>query len=194
MNQVMQLMKNEGYEIPEIKSFIESLELNIGFKDLFDFLKSNQNKFEVILFSGCNTIFVEWVTQYRKIDNIIYKYYSNIAEYTSDGAIAVKPTHSHDCKDCEISQCKQTLLKDYLNERKNEKINFKQMIFVGDGSNDFCLTKMLSEKDLVCYRIGYDLEKKIQKWITLNNKNEYVCRLLPWNTGFEIIESLRVFI
>jgi len=89
MNEVMDLMNREGFAISEIKSFIESLELNIGFKDLFDFINQNINKFEVIIFSGCNTIFVEWIIRYRQLDNLIYKYYSNLAEYTSDGRIAI---------------------------------------------------------------------------------------------------------
>ena len=194
MNDVMILMKNEGFAISEIKSFIESLELNIGFKDLFDFIKENKNKFEVIIFSGCNTIFVEWVIQYRKLDNLIYKYYSNIAESSTKGVIAIKSTHNHDCADCDKSQCKQILLRDYLIERKKENISFKNMVFVGDGSNDFCLTKILTNNDLVCYRIGYALEKQIKKWLDLNKKEEYLCRVLPWNTGFEIIERLRVLV
>jgi len=194
MNDVMNLMRNEGFAISEIKSFIESLELNIGFKDLFDFIKQNQNKFEVIIFSGCNTIFIEWIIQYRQLENLIYKFYSNIAEYTNDGAIAIKSTHDHDCSDCDKSQCKQILLRNYLFERKKENITFKNMVFIGDGSNDFCLTKILTNNDLVCYRIGYLLEKKIQKWLEINKQGEYLCRLLPWNTGFEIIERLRVLI
>lgn len=194
MSKVMDIMKSEGFAISEIKSFIETLELNIGFKDLFDFIKENQNKFEVIIFSGCNTIFVEWVIRYRKLDNLVYKYYSNVAEYTNDGAIAIKSTHFHDCKECDRSQCKQTLLIDYLSEREKENITFKNKIFIGDGSNDFCLTKVLSKNDLVCYRIGFSLEKKIKRWLEFNNTEDYVCKLLPWNTGFEIIESLRVLV
>lgn len=194
MHNVMDLMRNEGFAIAEIKSLIESLELNTGFKDLFEFIKENKNKFEVIIFSGCNTIFVEWVIQFRQLENLIFKYYSNIAEYTSDGAIAIKSTHDHDCEDCDRSQCKQTLLKNYLFERQKENVLFKNMVFVGDGSNDFCLTKILTNDDLVCYRIGFELEKQINKWLEFNKKEEYLCRLLPWNTGFEIIESLRVLV
>jgi len=83
-------------------------------------------------------------------------------------------------------------LKDYLKERTNENIIFKNMVFVGDGSNDFCLTTIFTNNDLVCYRIGFALEKMIKKWQVQNEKNEYICKLLPWNTGFEIIENLKV--
>ncbi len=194
MHNVLNLMKNEGFEISEIKTLIESLEMNTGFRDLFGFIKDNDNKFEVIIFSGCNTIFIEWIIKYRQLENLVYRYYSNIAQYTQDGAIAVEPTHNHDCLDCDRSQCKQILLKDFLKERNNENIYFKNMVFIGDGTNDFCLTKILTNNDLVCYRIGYVLEKRIKNWQVLNNMQEYLCKLLPWNTGYEIIERLKILI
>jgi len=194
MNDVMDVMHEEGYDVPEIKNIIENLEYNIGFKDLFSFIEQNKNRFEVVIFSGCNTIFVDWIIRKKKLDNIIVEYHSNLAEISKDGKIKIRSTHLHECKECDLSQCKQKLLKDYVSRRDAQNIKFKNVVFVGDGKNDFCLTKVLSKNDLVCYRIGYKLEEKIAKWKKDNFVEEVEYQSLPWNTGFEIIEKLKILV
>lgn len=194
MNDIMHLMKQEGFDIPQVKNIIESLEYNIGFKDLFDFISENEKCFDVIIFSGCNTVFIEWILESKQIKKLILKFYSNIAEISHTGVLKVDSTHSHDCLSCDKSQCKQLLLKEFLSQQNNLNVSYRNLVFVGDGSNDFCLTKILNKSDLVCYRVGYELEKKIKNWKNSNKSDEYICNLLPWNTGFEIIEKLKIIL
>lgn len=191
MNDIMHLMSKEGFSIAEVKKIIQSLEYNIGFKDLFDFISDNKHRFEVIIFSGCNTVFLEWILESKKIENLIFKVYSNIAKITQAGVLTVDSTHVHDCSSCDKSQCKQVLLQDFLNQQRNKNVSYRNLVFVGDGVNDFCLTKILTKDDLVCYRIGFELEKKITEWKKCNNLDDYNCHLLPWKTGFEIVDKLK---
>lgn len=190
MHNIFEIFHQQNFQVEEIKKIINSLELNKGFKELFEFINLKKESFEVIIFSGCNTIFVEWVIKNHKIDHIIRKFYSNKAEITNEGRINVDKTHEHDCENCEVSQCKQRLFKDYLTERSNEFVEFEEIVFIGDGGNDFCLAKFLKGSNLVCYREGYVLERLIDKF-TENGNKEFTCDLLKWNDGFEIIEKIK---
>ena len=74
--------------------------------------------------------------------------------------------------------CKMDLLKHYLQSRKYEKI-----VFVGDGSNDLCLSLYLSSHDVVFPREGYKL-------VSLLDQNCVQAKVIAWKDGFDIIKNI----
>ena len=187
MNQVLKLMQTVGYKVEDIKELITSLEMNKGFRELFELIRYNEKRFEVVIFSGCNTIFVDWIVERHQISDLIRKFYSNKAEISEDGSISVKRTHEHFCQMCDLSQCKQKLFKDYLEERLKENVTFENFVFIGDGKNDYCLTKGLKEGDLVCYRKGFPLEKLVLEGL---REKEIICEGLCCESGLDVVEKL----
>ena len=74
--------------------------------------------------------------------------------------------------------CKMTLLKNYLQSNQYEKI-----LFVGDGSNDLCLSLYLSSDDVVFPREGYKL-------LSLLDQHCVQAKVIAWKDGFDIIKHI----
>ena len=74
----------------------------------------------------------------------------------------------HSCDICMPSQCKSCELEKYLNKKGN---NYKKILFVCDGSNDFCPTQnILKQGDIVFPRAEHSLIKKLSKKIAQESK------------------------
>ena len=61
-------------------------------------------------------------------------------------------------------------------------------MFICDGYNDYCLSKNLSENDVVFVRKNFGLDN------ILNNeekKNKIKCNIKFWENGFNIINILK---
>jgi 2,3-diketo-5-methylthio-1-phosphopentane phosphatase len=194
MNSVFKNLKelNMNIDISQIKSIVESNELNDGFSDIFEFLSLNKNSFESIIISGSNILFVDWVTKKHNIDHIFTKFYSNKAFECKENIIKLHPTHKHDCEICNPAQCKNKVLSEFLNE--NKKINkfFDRKIYIGDGENDYCPSKLFHENDYLCARENYKLDKMVKN-IQYENKLNIKFNFLSWKNGHDVLRLLRKF-
>ena len=76
-------------------------------------------------------------------------------------------------------------MEDYWKE--NNKDEYNKILYVGDGGNDLCLSKKLSEKDYVFPRKNYKLYKLL---FNENKKDEIKANIYPWQNGQEIIDIL----
>ena len=193
MQNIFKIFKEENFTIDEIKEFIEVLPLNQGFKELFEFIGENKENFECIIISGSNTLFVEWIIKFNKIEHLFDRFYSNIAELNHEILIKLEPTHVHDCEDCDFSQCKRILIHQYLESRGKENIKYQKRIFIGDGDNDFCPAKIFNKEDFIFPRVDFRLEKKIDTYMSKNN-SDFFCNVVKWNNGFDIIKKLKLII
>ena len=78
-------------------------------------------------------------------------------------ALRVFPFHpadeaAHGCAKCPRNLCKGLVLDRWIGEVRPRRI-----VYVGDGSGDFCPAARLEAGDLVCMRAGYPLAKKVRK-------------------------------
>ena len=188
MQKVYIQMKKEGIEIEQIKELIQSLTLTKNFNDLFDFIRINKNKFECIIISGANTLFIKWLIEKHKWDDIFSDFYSNPAEICVEKLISIKNFHSHQCSNgCDGSQCKKIILADYLQMKNNI---YKNIVYLGDGSNDYCPSTLLNLNDTLYPRKNFDLFKDLY---SLNKIINVKCNVVPWENGLDIIDSLKNF-
>jgi len=185
MQKVYLKMKNEGIQLNQIKSLIQSLELSRNFPELFKFIRSYNNRFENIIISGANTLFIKWLIEKHQWEELFSSYFSNPAEPHEEKLISINNYHNHTCPSCDGSQCKKIILKDFLSKQNNR---YKNIVYLGDGSNDFCPSTILKENDILFPRKNFALFKELYK---KNKINMLECKVFPWEDGLEIIEVIK---
>ena len=185
-NRFYKMLKDKNISLSKLTSTIESIELTKGMKELFEFIRENKEKFNIIITSCSNTFTLNTILKYNKIYDLIDDIRTVIANPSEENLFIVTQNRFHNCKNCNPAQCKKEEFLDY------EKINgkFKNHIFICDGLNDFCLTQILGKNDYVCPRKDYDLYKKLCE----DPKEKVDCNIFPWSDGREIIQVLKKFI
>lgn len=183
MNEIFKKINLRKKTIQEIKEKVTSLDLNHGFKELFQFLYRNKEKFKVIILSGANTIFVKWIIEKFKLELIIDDICSYIGnEDKLNELFYIKDLHESNCQMCDIGFCKKKALLDrYL----NEKYYFK--VYIGDGCNDFCPITKYEINDLAFVKKYSPLNEMLNKQ---RFQQQVKCPIIYWESGLQIIDKL----
>lgn len=89
--------------------------------------------------------------------------YTNLGVVKNEEVIQVVPYTAandapHTCPSCPSNLCKGVVLKNLM----ERSIGPFRIVYVGDGSNDFCAALQLRSEDIVLFRKGYPLERKIK--------------------------------
>ena len=190
-NYFFKRMKEIGLTLKDINSNLEKLQLSSKMKELFDYLRKNKSKYEMIILSGDIDYSIKHVLKYHGFLDLFDDFILNkteIQDENSERLIFVpRDQFPHTCDLCISSQCKGLELKKYLEKNQNKKYN--KIIFVCDGGNDFCPSKKILKKgDIVFPRVEHGLCRKLfdQKLI-----NELECDVFPWKSADEIVSKLK---
>ena len=190
-NYFFKRMKEIGLTLKDINSNLEKLKLSPKMEDLFDYLRKNKSKYEMIILSGDIDYSIKHVLKYHGFLDLFDDFILNkteIQDENSERLIFVpRDQFPHTCDLCISSQCKGLELKKYLEKNQNKKYN--KIIFVCDGGNDFCPSnKILKKGDIVFPRVEHGLCRKLfdQKLI-----NELECDVFPWKSADEIVSKLK---
>ena len=181
-NDIFRFLKDKHLNIHHLKNLIENLPLNEGFLDLLSFLQQEKANFEVIIISGTISLFIDWLLDKNKLNDIFSHIFSQKSEYSNEFLISITQTNKHDCHMCNSSQCKGAILKQYLEEKR---IIIDKVIYVGDGENDYCPALSLNDNDILFPREKWGLHKKIQ-----NLKEDLKCKTIIWSSGDVIKNEL----
>jgi len=129
-------------------------------------LKENPHiKTTFICLSNANSVFIGTILKDKAFEDIFEEIITNPAEWTENGALIVRrrippdgPQHS--CSvGCSPNMCKGEELEKYLTRCGK---TFDRMIYVGDGSNDFCpILRFKRNTDVACVRRHRGLERRI---------------------------------
>lgn len=176
-------MKSERVDISRVKQVIESLELNDHFDELFKYLSTVSESCDVVIVSGANTLYLKWFIEKHSLSNIIKDYFSLNAEIDEHNFINITDCHSHNCPECNVSQCKQKVIRDYLSDKQ-----YNKKFFVGDGHNDFCAGRCLGQEDIILPRIGFSLHKMVND---PDRAEELKCKVSSWKNGLQVINCLK---
>ena len=179
------MLKRKNITLDKLKETIEKIELTKGMKELFEFIRKNKNKFNVIIASASNLFTIKTLIKYNKIDDVIDEIKTLDAIPSEEYLIKVTQKKFHNCPFCNPAQCKKEEFLDY----EKENGTFKYHVYICDGLNDFCLTKILGKNDFVCVRKDYDLYKKL----CVEKKDKVDCNIFTWSNAEEIIEILKKF-
>ncbi len=184
-------MKEENIPLEIIKSIVEDIPFNPGYKELFELIKSNKDKFDTLIISGANTLFLEWILQKQELTDLFPTYYSNWAEPSEELVIKIRQHHEHDCPTCDESQCKRLILLNHFEKNNLQFEDYAKIIYAGDGDNDYCVATILREGDILFPRANFPLNRKLhQKGFVKNLKSE----IYVWDDGYRIIEEIQKII
>jgi len=138
--------------------------------------------------SNANSVYISTILESKGLSDLFTEIITNPAHWEPSGLLHLRrrvdpsgPQHS--CKvGCSPNMCKGDELSAFL-ERTQAK--YDRIIYVGDGSNDFCPILRLRKQDLVLCRSYRGLEKRIEKDGKLEGLK---CQVKYWAGAWEVEE------
>ena len=184
-NRLYSYLQKEGKGIEDVKKVLETLEINPGMKELFDYLEDNKEKYDVIILSSGYYYQIKTVLSYNRMLKPVKEIISTHSKIEGN-IVKVFQLKDFYCNICNPCQCKSCEIKEYY--KKNKRENYGKVIFVCDGGHDVCLAKDLNENDILFPRKDFALYRKLDNE---GLKNELKCEINPWVDGYEIISFLK---
>jgi len=152
-------------------------------------LKAAENpKTTFFCLSNANSIFISTILESKDLQTLFDEIVTNPAEWDPSGLLKLRrkidpdgPQHS--CKvGCSPNMCKGEELDAFLERHKHA---FDRIIYVGDGSNDYCPVIRLRSQDMVFCRRYRGLEKRL---INDGEKDGLKCQVKYWAGAWEVEE------
>ncbi|XP_072117994.1 pyridoxal phosphate phosphatase PHOSPHO2 [Mobula birostris] len=186
MRRVLGYIGDQGIKELEIKQIMESIPYCSGMVDLLKFICQIKKHVDCIIISDSNTVFINWILESTNTRLAFDSILTNPATFDEQGYLRIESFHSHSCPQCPDNLCKRKALNEFVANQLKLGVQYKKIIYIGDGGNDLCPIESLKENDVAMVRKGYRLEKLI---------DEMLERLLPmiviWSSGEEIISYLK---
>ncbi|KIY74449.1 hypothetical protein CYLTODRAFT_433769 [Cylindrobasidium torrendii FP15055 ss-10] len=181
----------EGHEAgitrAQIESALRAMPFHPASKRAISNLKA---KGETTFFclSNANSVFISTILKEQGLTDCFTELVTNPAVWEESGLLNLRrrvdpvgPQHA--CKvGCSPNMCKGDELEAFLQRHGD----FDQIIYVGDGSNDYCPVLRLRSQDTVLCRTMRGLSKRIEK-------GPPQCHVKYWDGAWEIEELYKTF-
>ena len=138
---------------------------------------------DIIIVSGTLNVNVEAFLEKYDLLKHITKIYGIPSEVIEDGKFFVNQRPNEWGGSCEITGrnfCKESILKYHLSQINHQ---YEQMVYFGDGSNDFCVARSLGTKDIVFPREGFKL-------VAMLEKEPISAEVIPWTNGKDVMNKI----
>ncbi|XP_004460849.2 pyridoxal phosphate phosphatase PHOSPHO2 [Dasypus novemcinctus] len=192
MGRVFKYLGEEGIREDEMKNVMASMPFTPGMLELLNFIRRNKDKFDSIIISDSNSIFIDWALKASNFHDVFDKVFTNPASFDNNGHLTVKNYHAHSCARCPKNLCKKAVLVEFVDKQLQQGVNYAQIVYVGDGGNDFCPVTFLKNADVAMPRKGYSLHKTLSKMS--ENLDPVASSVVVWSSGVEIISYLQFLI
>ncbi len=188
-NYYFKLMKEKGLTLKDINNNLYKLQLSPKMLNLFNYIKKNKSKFDVVILSSCIDYSIKQVLKHYGYSDLVEQYLCTkayVEPEKSDKLLYVpKNQFPHTCDLCSDSQCKSSELEKFLKMKKYKK--YEKKLFVCDGDNDYCPSKnVLKKGDILFPRDDHRLLNKLKQ----TNFRDITCDVHPWKSADEIILEL----
>ena len=180
-NEIFTEMKKNNVTIEKLKEQMGKFELSPNFNELFTFIKNNKEKFDVNILSAGNKYCISNILEQKKLLSIFNNIYADDGEENEENLVKVSSIGFLNCNYCNPALCKSLVFDKYFKEK------YKKVIFICDGYNDFCLSKKLTQKDLILVKKDHSLYNILYE---KNGLKDIKCRINIWTNGLEIINVL----
>ncbi len=180
-NEIFKEMKKNNVTIEKLKEQMGKFELSPNFNELFNFIKNNKEKFDVNVLSAGNKYCISNILEQKNLLSLFNNIYADDGEENEENLIKVSSIGFLNCNYCSPALCKSLVFDKYFKDK------YKRVIFICDGYNDFCLSKILTKKDLIIVKKDHALYKILYE---KNGLKDIKCRINIWNNGLEIIKIL----
>ncbi|KAF8919834.1 phosphatase phospho-type [Mucidula mucida] len=154
-------------------------------------IKTTKAKGDTTFFclSNANSVFISTILESKGLSYAFEEIVTNPATWQESGLLDLRRRidpdgEQHTCTvGCSPNMCKGAELDAFL-KRHGE---YDQVIYVGDGSNDFCPVLRLRSQDLVLCRTMRGLQRRITK------EGGLKCQIKYWEGAWEIEELYATF-
>lgn len=171
--QLAELAKAEGYCKADVLKCLHDVKMDPFLLSALHALHSSQDpSIKLMIASDANTIFIDEILKANSVkEGTFNRVFTNPATWTEVDAIQVEPYQSvsspHKCpRGCSANMCKTSILQRARKVLDLEHAEEVQIVYAGDGGNDYCPSLSLSASDLVLVREGLVLQKLIEKAAT----------------------------
>lgn len=187
MQEIFNLLHAHKVTQDQIEQAIRDISETKGMKKCFQQL--SENKFEVIIISDSNSIFIDRWNRDR-IADYISEIFTNPARFNEDGKLCLSGyMHQTFCSLSSENLCKGQIMEDFIARRKSQGVTFKSVFYVGDGRNDICPMLRLGSNDYACPRVGYACEREIEH-VARKFGKEINSEIFRWNDGEDLLEFM----
>lgn len=157
MNKIYEVFRENELHKEDFERVLRTIELTPGMKELFEFIAKHPRIFECIIASAdSNSWCIEYLLKHHKIAGVFKDVFTNHGRWECDTLIVEPYCHEkkHECQRCSSNMCKSAIV-------NYERVCFRQVVYIGDGSNDVCPVLSLKCGDLGCPRKGFKLARII---------------------------------
>jgi 2,3-diketo-5-methylthio-1-phosphopentane phosphatase len=180
MQEIFVELKKQNINSELVKDAVINCKMNEGFKELFEYVNLNYHLYDSMIVSGGNSLFIRWILEKY---NHKMKFFALPSQIQDDSSFKIDKMHSHDCPLCPLEMCKKKVISDYL---EGNKKSYRNIVFIGDGYNDYCTSIWLKEHDYILPREKFVLHKLI-----LDAPSKVICKVNPWRAGQDILRLLQ---
>lgn len=192
MGRVFKYLGDEGVREDEMKRTVTSMPFTAGMVELLNFIRKNKDKFDCIIISDSNSVFIDWVLEATNFHDVFDKVFTNPAAFDGRGHLTVENYHAHSCNRCPKNLCKNVVLVEFIDKQLQQGVNYTQIVYIGDGGNDLCPVTFLKKNDVAMPRRGYTLQKTLSRMSQNLEPMEYC--VVAWSSGVEVISHLQFLI
>ncbi|XP_041968502.1 pyridoxal phosphate phosphatase PHOSPHO2-like isoform X2 [Aricia agestis] len=182
MSDVFEHAYSAGFHPSDILDSIASMRPNPGMVELITTLA--KKGWKVILLTDANSVFVNHWLKTHDLENAITTVITNRA-FWQNGRLYIEPCMRQNvCPKCPSNLCKSLALEKWCGQKKYDNI-----IYCGDGRNDFCPAVNLPENAVIFPRKGYTMDNLIKKDAASPNP-QMKAKVVPWVDGFRILQEV----
>ncbi|XP_034426578.1 probable phosphatase phospho1 isoform X3 [Hippoglossus hippoglossus] len=192
MQKVLAYMAEQGVSEDGIRSMLEKIPPAPGLLNLFQYLQSNQQDFELLVVSDANMYFIETWLEHAGVRPLFRKIFTNPASFDATGQLVLLPFHSHSCSRCPDNMCKQVIVQEYLAYRQKERggAPYQRVFYIGDGANDVCPSIALGPRDTAFPRRDFPMHRLLLG-MQQSQAAKFKANVVPWASGEDIVDYLK---
>ncbi|XP_043853940.1 pyridoxal phosphate phosphatase PHOSPHO2 [Dromiciops gliroides] len=191
MGRVFKYLGDKGIREYEMKRTMTEIPFTEGMIELINFVGKNKDIFDCIIISDSNTIFIDWILGAAKIRDVFDEVFTNPAAFNENGYLTLEGVHVHHCDKCPKNLCKRKILVEFIDKQLQKGVKYTQIIYLGDGENDFCPITYLKKNDVSMPRKGFSLHKLISE---MRQDTPLESSVVVWSSAFEILSHLKLLI
>lgn len=195
MQAIFKLLHAHNIQQEQITETINNIQAVPGFPNLIKELNSKLN-FDVIIISDSNSYFIDSWLDANGLKAYVLRIFTNPAHF-ENGILKIQMYHLQDyCRLSTKNLCKGQIMDDFINERKKDGVSYEQIVYIGDGKNDFCPILRLKPCDLACVRENFKCAEmvKLAQEGSLCDKSGGNYRInanvVVWKNGNDILDVL----
>ncbi|CAK1587418.1 unnamed protein product [Parnassius mnemosyne] len=182
MSNVFEHAYSAGMHPDDILDSIASMRPTVGVEELISTLAAND--WDVVVLTDANSVFVNHWLKTHGLQDAVTSVITNRAFWQNDRLFIEPCMHQTSCPRCPSNLCKSKALAQWCSQR-----TYANIVYCGDGRNDYCPATSLPPHATVFPRRGYPLDNLIKK--TLASPNPQVkAKVVPWDDCYRILHEI----